>query len=181
MSSSTTSLSALSMTVRAEPLTPEAFAPYGFVVSAGLRAGVAANQGTAVRFDFCAELASTRPLARANLAVFRSTQKVLPFPLRLFEKHPCSTQTFLPMVCRRYLICVAPSLPDGLTDGLPDVARARAFACAPGQGVSYHVGVWHHPIIALDDDADFAMLAWEDGSPQDCIEHPLREPLLVVD
>jgi ureidoglycolate lyase len=163
-------------TLRAEPLTVEGFSPFGFVVSAGLAAGTSANQGTAVRFDFCAELASTRPGARANLAVFRSTQKSLPFALRLFEKHPCSTQTFLPMVCRRYLICVAPKRPDGA----PDVDHARAFVCGPGQGVSYGVDVWHHPIIALDDDADFAMLAWEDGSPLDCVEYALGEPLLVV-
>ncbi len=164
-------------TLVVEPLTVAAFSPFGFVVSAGLRAGTSANQGTALRFDFCAELSSTRPQARANLAVFRSTQKSLPFALRLFEKHPCSTQTFLPMVCRRYLICVAPTS----ADGGPDVLSARAFVCGPGQGISYHVDVWHHPIIALDDDADFAMLAWEDGSPQDCVEHPLAEPLLVVD
>jgi ureidoglycolate lyase len=163
--------------LRSEPLTVAAFAPFGSVVSAGLRAGTSANQGTAVRFDFCAELSSTRPAARANLAVFRSTRKALPWSLRLFERHPCSTQTFLPMVCRRYLIAVAPTA----ADGSPDVEGARAFVCGPGQGISYAVGVWHHPILALDDDADFAMLAWEDGSPQDCVEHPLAEPLVVVD
>jgi ureidoglycolate lyase len=161
----------------AEPLTAVAFAPFGAVVSAGLRAGKSANQGTAVRFDFCAELTTTRPAARANLAVFRSTQKVLPFELRLFERHPCSTQTFLPMVCRRFLICVAPTA----ADGSPDVDHARAFLCGPGQGISYGVNVWHHPIIALDDDADFAMLAWEEGSALDCIEQPLSAPLLVAD
>jgi ureidoglycolate lyase len=175
-SSSSSSLNGPARTLRAEPLTVEAFAPFGSVVSAGLRAGTSANQGTAVRFDFCADLTSTRKDARANLAVFRSTQKSLPFALKLFEKHPCSTQTFLPMVCRRYLICVAPRR----ADGTPDVDAARAFLCGPGQGVSYGVDVWHHPIIALDDDADFAMLAWEDGSPLDCVEHPLDTPLLVV-
>jgi ureidoglycolate lyase len=162
--------------IHAESLTPSAFAPFGSVVSAGLRAGASANQGTAIRFDFCADLSSTRSAARPNLAVFRSTQKSLPFALRLFERHPCSTQTFLPMVCHRFLICVAPAL----ADGSPDVAGARAFVCGPGQGISYDLGVWHHPIIALDADADFAMLAWEDGSALDCVEHPLDTPLLVV-
>jgi ureidoglycolate lyase len=166
-----------SKTLTVEPLTPEAFAPFGFVVSAGLHPGSSANQGTAVRFDFCAELHSTRAHAKANLAVFRSTKKPLPFEIRLFEKHPSSTQTFLPMVCRRYLICVAPTS----AEGGPDVARARAFSCLPGQGVSYRLDVWHHPIIALEDDADFAMLAWEDGSLGDCIEYPLAVPLVVVE
>ena len=66
-------------------------------------------------------------------------------------------------------------------DGGPDVSGLRAFVCGPGQGISYGVGVWHHPIIALDDDADFVMLAWEDGTALDCIEHPLSASILITD
>jgi len=164
-------------TVVAVPITPEAFAPFGDVVSAGLGAGKSANQGTAVRCDWSAALESTRPAARPNLAVFRSLAKSLPFDLRLLEKHPCSTQAFLPMVCTRYLVCVAPAL----ADGSPDVARLVAFRCNPGQGVNYHRDVWHHPILALDGPADFAMLAWEDESALDCVEWPLAEPVLVTE
>ncbi len=162
--------------IRALPLSAAAFAPFGAVVSAGLTAGLAANQGTAVRFDFCAPLTSTRPAARGNLAVFRSTQKSLPFEVRLLERHPCSTQTFLPMVCTRFLVCVAPARPDGA----PDDDGLLAFVCGPGQGISYDVGVWHHPIIALDADADFAMIAFEDGSALDCVEQPLASVVVVT-
>jgi ureidoglycolate lyase len=156
-------------TLIAEPLDAAAFAPFGFLVSAGLGAGHSANQGTATRFDFCAELESTRPLARPNLAVFRSAARPLPVTIRLLEQHPCSTQTFLPMVCSRFLVVVAPSG----TDGAPHLAGLRAFIARAGQGITYRRGVWHHPIIALDADADFAMLAWEDGSVDDCVEWPL--------
>lgn len=164
-------------TVVGEPLSVAAFAPFGFVVSAGLKAGASANQGTALRFDRCADLVNTRSSAAPNLAVFRSTKKSLPFAVTLLERHPCSTQTFLPMVCTRFLIVVAPTA----ADGGPDVAGLRAFVCGPGQGVTYHVGVWHHPIIAVDGDADFAMLAWEDGSALDCVEQALPTPILVVE
>lgn len=175
MSASMSSSSSSSLT--AQPLTLAAFAPFGAVVSAGLQAGSSANQGTAVRFDRCASLVSTRDDAAPNLAVFRSTKKALPFAVRLLERHPCSTQTFIPMVCRRFLVVVAPTAPDGG----PDVSGLRAFVCGPGQGISYGVGVWHHPIIALDDDADFVMLAWEDGTSLDCIEHPLAVSILITD
>lgn len=161
--------------VRARPLTVEGFAPWGDVVSAGLRAGSAANQGTAVRFDRCARLSSTRPGAAPNLAVFRSAPQPLPLTVRLLERHPCSTQAFLPMRCARFLVIVAPTRPDGA----PDAARLEAFVCGPAQGINYHPGVWHHPIVALDAPADFAMLAWEDGGAEDCVEHPLDEPLIV--
>jgi ureidoglycolate lyase len=59
------------------------------------------------------------------------------------------------------------------------VERLAAFVCGPGQGVNYHLGVWHHPIIALEAPAEFAMLAWEDGTPGDCVVRQLPEPLLI--
>ena len=164
-------------TVLAIPITPVAFAPFGQVVSAGITAGRSANMGTATRCDFAAALESTRDGARPNLAVFRSLAKTLPFEVTLLEKHPCSTQAFLPMACTRYLVCVAPSL----ADGSPDVERLVAFQCGPGVGVNYKRDVWHHPILALDGPADFAMLAWEDGSESDCVEWPLPKRILIAD
>lgn len=163
-------------TVVSIPLTADGFAAFGQVVSAGLREGNAANQGTAVRFDHCAELISTRPGAKPNLAVFRSKARALPIELQLLERHPCSTQVFLPMVLSRYLVCVAPPL----ADGSPDVERLVAFVCAPGQGIAYAPNVWHHPMVALDAPGEFAMLAWEDGGPRDCEEFPLVQPIRVT-
>jgi ureidoglycolate lyase len=164
------------VTLRAQPLTPEAFAPFGDVVAAGVVAGAAANQGTAVRFDRAARLASTRPGATPNLAVFRSVAKALPFEVKLLERHPCSSQAFLPMVCARYLVVVAPDGPGGE----PDLDRLAAFVATSGQGINYLAGIWHHPIVALDAPADFVMLAWEDGGPQDCEERPLPRGVHVV-
>lgn len=162
------------MTVKVEPLSVEAFEPFGDVVSAGLRAGLSANQGTATRFDWCTELVNARAQAKANVSVFRSVAKALPFTLKLLEHHPYSTQAFLPMVCTRYLVCVAPTV-----DGGPDVRGLRAFLCQPGQGINYRVGVWHHPIIALESDADFVMVAFEDGTRDDCIVKTLDAPVII--
>ncbi|MBJ6759770.1 ureidoglycolate lyase [Myxococcaceae bacterium JPH2] len=159
----------------ARALTPEGFAPFGDVVSAGLSEGAMANQGTAVRYDWTARLESTRGGAKPNLAVFRALPQPLPFTVGLLEHHPRSSQTFLPMRCTRYLVCVSPTM----ASGGPDPEQLMAFVAGPGQGVNYHRGVWHHPIVALDTPAEFAMLAWEDGGPEDCVVHPLAVPRLV--
>lgn len=161
--------------VQAVPLSVEGFAPFGDVVSAGLRAGASANYGTAVRFDRCAKLATTRPGATPNLAVFRAAPQALPLTVKLLERHPCSSQAFLPLTCARFLVIVAPTRPDGA----PDLDLLRAFVGGPGQGINYHAGVWHHPIVALDAPAELVMLAWEDGTAQDCVEHPLGEAVVV--
>ncbi len=166
----------MSASVTAEALSAEAFAPFGRAFSpATLGPGAAANQGTATRFDRCAELLNTRPGATANLAVFQSVARALPLSLTLLERHPCSTQVFLPMVVSRYLVCVAPTA----DDGAPDLRGLRAFVCLPGQAVAYAPGVWHHPIVALDADAQFAMLAWEDGTPLDCEVRTLPTTVLI--
>lgn len=162
--------------MNAEALTPEKFKPFGDVVSAGLRAGSSANQGTALRFDWSAELTNTRAGAKPNLAVFRSTPQPLPFQVKLLERHPHSTQAFLPLICARFLVVVAPTA----ANGGPDVNGLRAFVCLPGQGINYRAGTWHHPIIALDVPAEFAMLAWEDGTKADCEERPLSTPIEVT-
>jgi ureidoglycolate lyase len=160
-----------------QPITPEAFAPFGDVICVEGRQGTSANQGTALRCDFAARLSSTRPDARPNLVAVRSVARPLPLELTLLEHHPCSTQVFLPMTCSRILVCVAPAV----ADGSPDVAGLVAFTCKPGQGICYGVGVWHHPIVALDAPADLAMLVWEDGTSLDCVEWPLAERVRVVE
>lgn len=164
--------------VTAARVTRATFQRWGDVVTTRESEGDGApcNQGTARRYDWAARLSSTRPDARPNLAVFRSTARALPVDITLLEKHPASSQTFLPMRCERLLVCVAPPL----DDGAPDVAGLQAFVFEQGEGVSYLPGVWHHPIVALDADADLAMLAWEDGGAGDCVEHPLSTPVRIV-
>jgi ureidoglycolate lyase len=162
-------------TLRAEPLTAEAFAPFGQVLEARER-GRTSNQGTALRVDRVAELANTRAWCKPNLAMVRALPQPLPLAMRLLERHPASSQAFIPLRCTRYLVIVAPTAPGGE----PDWSALRAFIAAEGQGINYAMGTWHHPFTALDEAAELAMLAWEDGSVGDCEERALPEPITVV-
>jgi len=161
--------------VRVQPLSAAAFAPFGDVISAGAGAGLSANQGTATRFDWCTALVNLRPQARANVAVFRSEPRRLPFSLALLERHPFSSQAFVPMTGAGFLVCVAPAT----ASGTPALRRLCAFVGGPGQGVNYRVGVWHHPIVALDHAAQFLMVAFEDGSADDCVVVQVPQPVTV--
>lgn len=164
-------------TVTAEPLTPEAYAPYGDVVSAD-RSDVPArpaNQGTAARRNHLAEVRSLRPGATLNVCSFRCAPRLdWPMPLALLEKHPASTQVFIPMNAQRYLALVA------LGGESPDLSTLRAFVATGTQGVSYRPGVWHHPMIALDERVDFTCLVWEDGSDGDCAVRDLSDEGMVI-
>jgi|CXWL01.1.fsa_nt_gi ureidoglycolate lyase len=162
--------------LQAKPLSAEAFAPFGEVVStARVSEGKSANLGTGVRLDYVAKLVNARAEAKANMVVFRGTAQKLPFQVKMLEKHPHSSQTFLPLNCQRYLVCVAPT--GG--DGLPVLGSLQAFVCVAGQGINYAPGTWHHPMVALDTDGEFAMLVWEDQSAGDCVEWHLPSPIEV--
>lgn len=164
-------------TLRLEPLSAATFSPFGQVLSAEeMEGAVAANQGTAARKNHSARLHNGRSSASPNLAIFRAQPQALPLLVRLLERHLHSSQCFLPLACARYLVCVAPTR----ADGWPELSGLRAFFGVPGQGINYGPGVWHHPIVALEAPADFAMLAFEDGSAGDCELWNLPEPVLLV-
>lgn len=166
------------MRLVATAITPEAYRPYGDVLSAD-RADVAsrdANQGTAARRNHQIELQHSRSAARPNFSSFRCAPRTeWPMPLALLEKHPCSTQTFIPMKASRYLAVVA------LGADAPDLSTLRAFVVGADAAISYRPGVWHHPMIALDRVSDFACLVWEDGSPEDAVEIDLAGRGIVLE
>ncbi len=151
----------------ARTLEAAAFAPYGTVVEGG-GASLVANQGTAARFDQKTTLQNERPGARLAISVFRcAAQSSQPFTIRLLEKHPCSTQLFVPMNAQRYLVIVA------LGGDTPDLSTLSAFVAHGAQAIAYHPGVWHHPMVALDAAIDFVCFVHEDGTARDCVVHPL--------
>jgi ureidoglycolate lyase len=154
------------MKVTARPLTAESFAPFGQVLQAS---GFAP-----VRIERAASLDNRRgEQAQPNLTIVRYAPKALPLQASLWERHPHSTQSFVPMAVSRYLVLVCPPA----DDGAPDIARMTAFVAAPGQGVSYDAGTWHHGMAPLDTPGLFANLIWQDGSAGDCEFH--QSPLVA--
>ena len=131
------------------------FAPYGELLE---------SPGNAARLDHAAEIANHRPAARANLAVVRAE----PAPVRLeiteLERHPWSSQAFIPIDVEQYLVVVARD--DG--GGRPDLATLAAFRVSGRQGISYRAGIWHFGMTTLKRSGIFAMLVHEDGSTDDC-------------
>ncbi|KMO12705.1 ureidoglycolate lyase [Methylobacterium platani] len=142
-------------TLPIEPITAEAFAPYGTLL-----VGPAAGP----RQDRAAEIGNGRPGAALNLALVRSEPFAGTMPLRRLERHPHSAQGFLPLAVGDYLVVVAPD-----AGGVPDEAALRAFRVPGTTGIVYRSGAWHAHMTTMTAPGTFAMLVHEDGTPEDCV------------
>ena len=133
-----------------EPLTAEAFAPFGSVIEASDGAlKLEINQGHAIRYDRLAEIDVADGGGIGAISLFRA-RPLAELLLRMFERHPLGSQSFVPLSGRPYLIAVAPAGPF-------DIARVRLFRAGPHQGVHYRKGVWHHFLLVLEE-SDFLVV-----------------------
>ena len=133
-----------------EPLTAEAFAPFGSVIQAGDDAvKLDINQGHAVRYDRLAEVDVGDGGGAGVISLFRARPLEEPV-LRQFERHPLGSQSFVPLSGRPYLVAVALA-------GDFDAANIRLFRAEGHQGVHYGKGVWHHFLLVLEE-SDFLVV-----------------------
>jgi ureidoglycolate lyase len=134
-----------------EPLTAEAFAPFGDVIEASDRAEqIPINYGFTTRFNDLANIDVAEGGGHAIVSLFRA-KPLDPPVLKILERHPLGSQAFVPLQGRPYLVCVAPA-------GELDPAALRLFHAEASQGVNYAKGVWHHFLLALDDESDFLVI-----------------------
>ncbi|WP_440995895.1 ureidoglycolate lyase [Arhodomonas sp. SL1] len=157
-----------------EPLTGEAFGPFGDVIAADDAAeSFLINAGTTRRFHDLAAIQLYGEGVRALISIFRGEAFRLPLTVRMLERHPLGSQAFMPLSGRPYLVVVAPP------GEVIDTSEVRAFRAGGDQGVNYHAGVWHHPLLALEAASDFLVV--DRGGPGDnCDERDLPEPLTLL-
>src|SRR3954467_13745687 len=134
-----------------EPLTAGAFSPFGSVIEPSDDAvKIDINQGHAVRYDRLAEIDVAEQGGTGVISLFRASP-LKELVLKVFERHPLGSQTFVPLSGRPYLVAVAPA------DNF-DPAEVRLFRAEGKQGVHYRKGVWHHFLLALDGESDFLVV-----------------------
>lgn len=135
--------------LKAEPISAELFYPFGDVFDAEgspdmiINAGRCGRHHDRVRLEFNG--------GRAGISLFRTRAVEIPYPITVMERHPLGAQAFIPMSEDPFLVVVAED-----DDGKPGILHA--FMTQPRQGVSYLPNTWHAPLIALRDDAVFAVV-----------------------
>ena len=165
---------------------------------------VSANQGTAKKYVDVSpmlnlyDMAPSRCAAKPIMSFFVCTPRRLRpveekgttwaprneallgwFDLTIMERHPFTTQTFIPLGLdaqdqrTAYLIVVAPTITASGEDiSLPDISGVRAFLAHGSQAVTYGAGTWHAPMIVIGErHMDFLVTQYaNDVAEEDCEE-----------
>jgi ureidoglycolate lyase len=154
-------------------LTAEAFAPFGDVIEIAGRASRSINEATCDRFDDLAQVDVLAAAGRPLISIFRSIARTLPLQVQTLERHPLSSQAFIPLDGLPFLVVVAAN------GDAPLASRIRAYRASGTQGVNYRRNTWHHALIALDRTSHFLVV--DRGGPgENCDEVSVADAVVVV-
>ncbi len=151
-----------------EPLTQAGFAPFGEVIDTEGRDFLLINGGSTRRYHRLATVQTAQPDDQAIISLFVTQPLPMPLVIAMLERHPLGSQAFMPLLGQPFLVVVAPA------GDAPTADCVRAFRSDGRQGVNYHRGVWHHPLLALEPDDHFLVVD-RNGSGQNCDEHYFTE------
>lgn len=157
--------------IKIEPLSADAFTPFGDVLDCNGDPDKIINQGFCGRFHDRAELDFGAD-GRAGISLFLAEARTLPYTLDMVERHPDGSQAFIPMTENPFLIIVAESKND-----IPH--NIRAFRSNGQQGINYKRNTWHGILTPLTDPGRFCVID-RIGNTQNLEEYWFKAPHMVV-
>lgn len=159
--------------IKIELLDKRTFAEFGDVIEVDNSDYFMINNGSTRRYHKLAEADVEEQGGRAIISIFQATPLQYPLTIEMLERHPLGSQAFIPLLGQPYLIVAAPKGDN------PSLANCRAFISNGKQGVNYHKGVWHHPVLALTDQDQF-LIVDRAGDGNNCDEVFFSEGLVQL-
>ena len=154
----------------AQPITGQAFAPFGDVLDTAGAPDRMINDGMCGRYHDRARLDFGD--GRAGVSLFDAEPRALPYAFDLVERHPGGSQCFVPMSATPFLVIVAPD-----EEGIP--GRPLAFLTRAGQAVNFLRGTWHGVLTPLHAPGLFAVID-RIGPGENLEEHRFSSPFEVI-
>lgn len=165
----------VTLNLKAEPLTREAFASFGDVIETQGAKHFSINAGAIERFhDLAGVDVGVEEQGRTLISIARCNESCsMPYRISLIERHPLGTQAFIPLDNTPIVVVVAPP------GAQVDAADLRAFITNGTQGINYHRGIWHMPLISSRLGQQFIVV--DRGGPgQNCDEFHFKDDEVVV-
>ena len=156
------------MIVKAKPLKPESFLPFGQVLMG--------SRQPPERIPFAAKIENHRVYAKLNITYIHMESNDLPVKIDTLERHLYSNQIFVPLNGTRHLIVVCPPT----KDKGPNCSDPEAFIAEGYQAINYYAGTWHAPRTSIGAPGEFIMMRWDDGTDEDEEFRMLSDVIEVV-
>lgn len=164
-----------SRTLLVQPLTQQAFAPYGDVLGGEVASGLFINGGTSEKIAL-GDPALTGQDGEPSLNLYRARANPLPFTAVELERHCIGSQSFIPLAGVPFVVIVA--LGDPATSGkTPLESSIAAFWVDGSCGVTFKPATWHHPLLSQQN-GDYVVLERR-GRIVDCEIQSLKQPVDV--
>jgi len=164
----------MAITLTPQELTREGFAPFGDVIETS---GDRTTEMNADRFERFDDLCSLDMADDGRVAVSITRCRAatsLPYSIDMVERHPLGSQAFIPLAPCRMIVVVA-SAAETVTAG-----ELQAFVTNGRQGINYHRGTWHMPLIAFEEDQEFLIID-RAADQANCEERSLDEAVTLVE
>ena len=148
------------------------FSSYGDLISPDDINQMNINEGYAKRFDNLANLDTSKDSGKTIVSIFSALKRTFPMKIHMMEKHPLSTQAFIPMKETTFLAFVAPS------GESPEIDKIQSFIIPPKMGINYKPGIWHFPLISTEN-INFLVIDRK-GSGDNLIIHKFEKEKIIL-
>ena len=156
-------------TIKLQPLTEEAFKPFGNVIKTETVTPRLINNNKCRRYTDLAVLDIVE--GKPGLSLFHADIRSLPYELTLLERHPLGSQCFIPMDGSEYIVIVAED-----NDGVPKAPLA--FSADRTESVNIARNIWHGVLTPVGGSGLFAVVD-RIGDGSNLEEYNLGEPFLI--
>ncbi len=170
----------MSLVLKPIDLASESFKDYGKVISVENTNSIIINDGFAQKHYNLCDMDATEKNGVSTLHIYIAKKREFPLVINMLEKHPYFSQTFMPRGNKPFLVVVA------LGDKKPDLSTLKVFKTNGNQGVFYKRGIWHFPLISIEDNEQFIVIDRNDlgkreNKLEDCIEINIDTKIEVLD
>lgn len=153
------------MTLQLQPLTAEAFAPYGDVIERRADRRLPMNADRFTRYNDLASVDVGNEAAAVNVSIIDCVVvSSLPYDITVLERHPKGSQAFIPLDQKPFVVVVTDAA------SAPDLSRLQAFRSDGRQGINMHRGVWHIPLIGFSEGQTLLIVDYKGGNNCDTFE-----------
>ena len=128
--------------IKPKKITRKNFKKFGDLISTKKIKSININDGYAKRFNNLCSINTSSKKGKTIMSIFSAKKRKFPMKIKMMEKHPLSSQTFVPMSDANFLVFVAPK------GKKPNIKKIKSFIVPKQCGISYLKGTWHFPLIS---------------------------------